>query len=371
VSSKRSYQIPKEELLLIPGLRKYAKPRRFSAKFPTRRLATHADVRKKIEDWHQAKTLPDFKPHDVKFSARKFSVQDLKKIRRVHEAEMGNYAMIEQEIRKEDLFATLYTALTIREFNRIRDEYSKRSKRARTRAERKQINDQWEKHTKAAIAILDKAGLKRLKLTTMKSLVSVLKKDRASFKTIDSIAKTAATVQTFDKIEDAVAVNVGQILTVVQGIVLPSDVIQTFADLCENPVEGQIKKCFSRSFSLSVRLKVWCPTWTNPFRTCWKTFTIAGVSFTLCIDIGYRVDCRGFTAWGCGYAQACATLLGITFCASCSACVTASAAAGVASSAGDCLYGAGASAEIRCYLWGIPVFYCGVGLGLQIHAPCI
>ena len=126
-------------------------------------------------------------------------------------------------------------------------------------------------------------------------------------------------------------------------------VIPTPADLCDRPIEGKYTKHFSRSFNLSVTIGYWCPTWTNPFRWCTKTVTIAGVTVSLGLEVGYRITCCGAIAWGQAYAQACVSVLGQSVCAGCSARVIGLAGISRTGSGSSCSYGLGVSAEAQVH----------------------
>lgn len=141
-------------------------------------------------------------------------------------------------------------------------------------------------------------------------------------------------------------------------------------NLCEQPVQGTYTKHISVSFSLSVTVTYWCPTWTNPFRTCTTTFTLAGVSFNAGLNIGYRITCCGAYAWGAAYAEACATIVGISICASCSARVVGLAGVGRSGSGSTCSYGLAVTAELKCTVGGVTVFYAYVPYGWTISGPC-
>jgi len=147
-------------------------------------------------------------------------------------------------------------------------------------------------------------------------------------------------------------------------------IIPTPDDLCDRPIEGKYTKHFSRSFSLSVRITYWCPTWTNWTRTCTATVTLAGVSFSIGLEVGYRITCCGAIAYGQAYAQACGTILGATVCASCSAKVIGLAGISRSGSGSSCTYGLGVTAELKCMVGSITVFYASVPYGWTITGPC-
>src|SRR5204862_4737948 len=130
-------------------------------------------------------------------------------------------------------------------------------------------------------------------------------------------------------------------------------VITPIRDLCSAPLaQGSYTKHISYSVSLSVRIPYPCCSWSSGCHWCHYTVTLAGVSFSLNLDVGYKVTCCGATAWGQAYAQACATIVGQSVCAGCSATVTGVAGVSRTPVTTGCEYGLGVEAELTCTLAG-------------------
>jgi hypothetical protein len=211
-----------------------------------------------------------------------------------------------------------------------------------------------------------------LKEADLRGFSQELRKNKANFNSIVNIANSGVIV----------GAPSGQPLTVntvatggwvpQTGVFIdPGQVVTTIFGLCDKPfAEGVFTKHFSRSFSLTISLTVWCPTWTNPFRTCKKNFTIAGVSFSVDVQVGYRVTCCGATVWGQAQAQACGTIIGITVCAGCTATITGVAGIGRSGTGSNCTYGIGVNAQLKCTFAGITVFYVQVPFGFNVNGPC-
>src|SRR6185436_16841870 len=113
-----------------------------------------------------------------------------------------------------------------------------------------------------------------------------------------------------------------------------------------------------------------CPTWTNPFRICWATISVATVSVDVGLNVGYRVTCCGAIVWGLAYASACGTLLGITKCVSCTGRVNGVAGFERTPVGSQCSYGIGVNASIQCQVFGATVFNAGWSFGFNVTGPC-
>ena len=111
-------------------------------------------------------------------------------------------------------------------------------------------------------------------------------------------------------------------------------------------------------------------TWTNPFRTCRKTFTLAGVSFSVDLTVGYKVTCCGATAFGQAAVQACASIVGISVCAKCTASVAGVAGLVKTSSGSSCSYGLGVNASLKCEFAGVTLLSLSAPFGWTITGPC-
>lgn len=101
-----------------------------------------------------------------------------------------------------------------------------------------------------------------------------------------------------------------------------------------------------------------------------KSFTLAGVSFSLDLEVGYRVTCCGAIVWGQASVQACGTIIGITVCAQCTAKITGVAGFGRSGSGNNCTYGIGVNAQLKCTFAGITVFQVQVPFGYNVSGPC-
>ncbi|MFO7548085.1 MAG: hypothetical protein R6X29_04325 [Acidimicrobiia bacterium] len=352
-----------EKVERLPG---FGKPREYSVDFDKQAIRA-ADLRKRRNQVMAAVPAPTGpQPRARAIKGVLPTTSEVAKLRAVHESPAAAAELVAQRLDADGALGVTYSALVAVEFNRMKGEYQKRLRSTR---DRRRVEAQWQKVVEAGIQAMDKAGVKGLSGQDLDRVVTELTRNKANFNAVVEIANSAK-----DEViasTESILSPKGNLVTVYEFFKDPWDlVLPTVPDLCERPIEGKYTKHFSRSFNLSVRLTVWCPTWTNPFRTCQKTYTLAGVSFSIGLEVGYRITCCGAVAWGQAYAQACGTILGVTVCASCSAKIIGVTGVGKTGSGSTCQYGLGVTAELKCTFAGVTVFQANVPFGWTITGPC-
>jgi hypothetical protein len=351
-----------EELTSIPG---FANVRRYSAKFP-KRATTPAQMRARQRRFLTSVPPPTVRqPRPKRLHATRLTAAQLTKLRAVHQSSAATAEMVAQKLDPDQTLGLVYSSMATLEYTKLQAERRARLRRGQNRDA---VDAQWEKVVQGAQKAFAAAGLKGLTEAGLDRMAKELSRSRANFNAVVDIANSAT---------DTVAsggprLGYGNYVTIAETLadLFEPVVTPTPPDLCDRPVEGRYTKHISASFSLSVRITYWCPTWTNPFRTCTKTVTIAGVTFSAGLEIGYRITCCGAYAWGAAYAQACATIVGITVCASCSAKVVGVAGVGKSGSGSSCSYGLGVTAELKCTVGGVTVFHVYVPYGWTVTGPC-
>jgi hypothetical protein len=354
-------EVSPEELTKIPG---FATVPKHTAKFP-KRATSAAQLRSR-----QRKALTSVPPPKVtqprpkKLQATRVTAAQLAKLRAVHQSEAATSEMVAQKLDPDQTLGLVYSSIATLEYTKLKAERQARLRKAKDRS---RVDAQWDKVVEAASDAFAAGGVKGLTEAGLDRMSKELSRSRANFNAVVEIANSASDViqSGGPKLAFGNYITVADVIAEILEVVTPAP-----ANLCDRPIEGKYTRHFSYSFALSVRLTVWCPTWTNPFRTCTKTFTIAGVSFSLGLEVGYRLTCCGVTAWGAAYGQACGTIVGITVCASCSAKVVGVAGVAKSGSGSSCTYGLGAYVEIKCTLGGVTLFQLTVPYGWTITGPC-
>jgi len=283
----------------------------------------------------------------------------------VHESQAATAEMVAQKLEPDQTLGVLYSSIAALEYTKLKAERQRRLKKGEDRA---RVDAQWAKIVDQAGDVFAAGGLKNLTEAGIERMTKELSRSRANFNAVVDIANSATDVAA----SGGPKLAYGNFVTITDRLAdfLDLVVLPTPPNLCERPIQGKYTKHLSASFSLSVRITVWCPTWTNPFRTCTKTFTIASVTFSAGLEVNYRITCCGATASGAAYAQICASIVGITVCASCSAKVTGVAGIAKSGSGSSCTYGLGVVAELKCTVAGVTVFQASAPYGWTITGPC-
>jgi len=344
----------------------------FDAKVPLK-AESGLDLKAKIRTWQSAQKAPAENIVLGNISAVPLKSANIAKLRSIAESSTPTgEAVVKQKMQPKDIVNNLFSALTVLEYTKLQSEYKLKLNAATTPSQKNQVNQEWSKVVKAAQQMLGNGGLKNLKEADLNTYSKELTKQKANFNSIVKIANSASPVTGSTDI----ALTAGMSLQggfVPQTGVLIDNAITTISvgDLCSRPfTEGTFTKHFSKSFSLKVRIPYWCPTWTNPFRVCHKEIVVAGASFSLNLNVGYRVSCCGAVAWGQAAAQACVTVLGIRFCAGCTATVTGVTGFGRTGSGNSCTYGMGVNAALKCTFGGVTVLNLQAPFGFNVSGPC-
>jgi hypothetical protein len=351
-----------EKLQEVSGLSKIKK---FTADFP-KKSTNATDFKAAQQKWLKSVPAPSLKPTAARpIKGVLLNVGAVDKLRAVHESTAATAELIGQQLDPDQTLGTLHSALTAYEYIKLQAEYKKRLAAAAAK-DKATVEEQWQQVVSAAQAAHASAGLADLKQADLDKMAAALNSKQANFNAVATIANSATNATSVNTKTAA-----GNFIT--QIAVLPDlvAIVTTIHGLCDKPITGSFTKHFAKSFQLQVSITVWCPTWTNPFRTCKKTFTLAGVSFTVDLSVGYSISCCGATAWGQAAAQVCASIVGISVCASCTASITAVAGTGKSGSGSSCSYGLGLNAELKCQFAGINLFDVNVPFGWTISGPCL
>lgn len=364
-SRRQLVEVSPDRLQKLAGFTRIDK---HSALFPKQSTsAGEARKRQKAALARAAAAVPaQAQPAPKTIKAARLTATELGRLRAVHQSTAASAELIAQKLDPDQALGSAYSALVTYEYTRLKAERKARLGKARNR---KRVDAQWQRVVDGARQAFAAGGLNGLTEADLDRFSTELTRSRANFNAVLEIANSARDVVQTPAGGPASAK--GNFVTIYDTLAdLVPVVIPTPADLCDRAIEGKYTKHFSRSFSLSFTLTYWCPTWTNPFRTCTKTLTLASVSFSLGLEVGYRITCCGATAWGQAYAQACGSILGVTKCAGCTAKVVGLAGISRSGSGSSCTYGLGVTAELKCTIGSITVFYASVPYGWTITGPC-
>lgn len=349
--------------------RTLGKAKTFKDTHPKTAIAATA-LKSKLKTWQNAQAAPSEPVKLEKITAPRLKATEVTKLRAINESATPTAeAIVGQKMEPSKVIGTLFSSLSTLEFTKMESEFKTRLAAATTPAAKAKVQEQWNNIVKAGQQAFASAGLKNLKEADLRSFSTELAQNKANFNTIVKMSNSGVAVSS-EALTTQSALKGGWVPQT--GLLLDNVITTTvIPGLCSVPLkEGRFTKHFSKSFSLTVRIPYWCPSWTNPFKVCHKNITVAGASFSVDVSVGYRVTCCGATAWGRASAEACVTIVGLRFCAGCTATITGVAGFGRTGSGNNCTYGLGINAQLKCTFGGATVLNLQAPFGWNITAPC-
>ena len=367
-------QLSEDKVSRMKGMGKIKK---YSTKFPKQAKKT-AQLKSDLKKWHQSVKAPKApREYTKKIKAIRLKSKHVAQLRQISESPAATAEVIAQKMTPDDVLNVMYSSLTTYEYYKMQAEYKKRQKDAKSAKDKDKLRQDWEEIVKWGQKSFTAAGLKQVTAKDLDDFSRELKRSNNNFNAVVTISNTGVAtpgkkLAATTRATTAISAPTGSFVPQVGAAVDPSVTLaMAAASFCDHPLEGSFTKDISKSFEMKTSLYVWCPTWSAPWRWCWKTFVLAGVSFRVGLDVGYRVSCCGASAWGRAYAEACGTIIGIKVCAGCTASVYGVAGIGrTQSTGGDCSYGLGLTAQLNCVLAGIPVFAFAYSFGYTVTGPC-
>ena len=344
--------------------KKTARGRAYTVKFPRSRIEARR-ARASLRSWQEKQPVPKApKNPTVRIKAVRPSTRALAKLRAVH-ASRTTKDVRDAQMSRDAFLGTLYAALTTYQYARMESEY-----RAAKQSGRPGVEEQWAAVQKAAQTAFAAGGLKTVTPDDLSRFSRTLNANKASRDAVIAIANTGVTRGGPGRLTDS-TIATATIVPNAARLIDDLSLVIPIPTLCTIPVaQGSFTRHFGGSVSLSVTITYWCPSFWHPFRTCTTTITVAGVSWAVDVNVGYKVTCCGATAWGMGSASACATIVGISLCASCTATIVGVAGVSRTPVGKSCLYGLGINASLKCTLFGATIFSVSYPFGWTISGPC-
>ena len=349
------------------------KEKSFTEKYPKKSYST-GELKVNLKNWQKSvskQVEPQIKL--TRIAAVPIKEKEVTSLRAIHESATPTAeAIVIQKMAPEKIVGTLFSSINTLEFIKMEAEYKTRLKDANSPAAKAKVDEDWKNVVQAGSDVFAAGGLKGVNEAKLRSFSTELTKNKNNFTAIVNIANTGLAVRGLTA-QDVTAQSALQAGFVPQtGVLLDEGLIVTeIKNLCSSPfASGTFTKHFHKGFSLVVQIPYWCPTWRKPWRVCYKNVTLAGLSLDINVQVGYRVTCCGATVWGQASAQACATLVGITFCAGCSARIIGVAGIGRTGSGSNCTYGIGINAQLTCTFGNVTVLSVQAPFGYNINGPC-
>lgn len=353
---------------------KISAPTEQQGKFPKRASASATEAKQAFKEWQKQQPIPQVgKNPDVRLKAVTPSAANVEKLAAVTESETAPQELLKQELDEGQFFGTLFSSLTTFEYIRMQGELQKRKTNPKTA---KTADADWAKVVQGFQAAYDAAGMK----VTSDQLATFAKDLAGNKRNLDAVAGIANSRVIKNPppaagLTSADARDAGTLTatfdTTLAKIIDPNLLTIVIPNLCSQPfAQGSITRHWSHSWSLTASLPYPCPTWTNPFRICWSTVTVATVTVDIGLTVGYKVSCCGASAFGQAFAQACGSVLGVTKCVGCTATVVGVAGFSRTPFGTQCNYGLGINASISCQVFGATVFSASWPFGYTVTGPC-
>lgn len=244
-------------------VREFGRVKKFKTKHP-KQLKSRSQQRSAFKTWQKRQSVPTgVRTREGKITAVRLRSSDVSKLREITESTAPTAEAIGQKMGPNQILGTLYSSLTALTFYKMESEYKKRLRGARSPIARKRVESEWKVVLKAGQQAYASAGLRNQKETDLRKYSKELRRNRANFNSVAKIAYFGVLVGASSKrpltkntiILGGWVPQVGVIrdLIPITGIVIEN--------LCSRPfAEGVFTKHYSKSFNLTVRLRVWCPT---------------------------------------------------------------------------------------------------------------
>jgi hypothetical protein len=353
-----------EELSALPGFKRVPT---FEVEFP-KKTSSAAEAKAALSKWQgSVRAPPGEQPRPKTLAAVQLTADHASRLRAVHESDAPIAELISQEMGPDDVLGVTYSSLVAFNYTQMSSEYKTRLAAAKDTKAKEAVTDQWRQIVRGAQQAMAAAGQKGLTEEQLGKMASELGRNKNNFNAVANIANTAKVTP------DTAPQKLGTGAFVTQRAVIASlPVSVSFPPtLCQQPfAQGSFTKHFGNTFSLSVTINVWCPTWTNPFKTCPHTYTLASLMYSVDLSVGYKVTCCGASAWGQAAAQVCGSIVGIQLCASCTASIVGVTGFSRNAVGGQCSYGLGITADLQCKFGSVTVLHVSAPFGWTIMGPC-
>jgi hypothetical protein len=339
-----------------------------------------ADVAKRFKSFQETTPEPPKRLHDDNITAFPILAH---RVAAIHEMHLSTTALSDavavHNMDTRELLGTLSSAMITVDFIKYQASYKQALPKAKTKEDTERLNVQWRQGVAVFTQAFAAMGLPGIEEDHLNAFAKELQADKKVFSSIVTIANTAVGGK-------AVAMNAlsqatGGFVpyTAKLGLAQLGNIVLPW-NLCKSPfAQGVITKHLYHTFSLQVHIDYpclqWCTGWFGVKYPCgwgWcnSTYTIANLSYNVDLQIGYKVTCCGGTAWGSAAANVCASVLGYSFCAGCSATLVGAVGLTQTPSGTNCSYGLGLTAELKCTFSGITIFDVMVPIGYTFQGPC-
>jgi len=330
--------------------------------FPKKNMSA-AEAKAALAKWQGSIKQPQVtQPAPKGIKAVMLTSGHLTALRKVHESDAPTAEALKQDLTPEQLLGIVYSAFVV--FNYTKLAAQKREKATSSRATAAAAAE-WKEIVDGGTQAFSAAGLRGLKQADLDKMASELQRNKANFNAVATIANSAVG----SPLPDSAKLGIGNYVTQTGVRTATPTSIGLPANICSQPlVQGSYTKHFGQCFSLQVTFNAPCVP--KFWKTCQYTVTLAGLCYNVDLSVGYKVTCCGASAWGQAGASVCGTVVGITVCAACTASLIGIAGLSRNAVGGQCTYGLGVVADLRCTFGGVTVMHVSYGYGWTFIGPC-
>jgi hypothetical protein len=332
----------------------------FAAQWP-RNSITPAEAGDALRRWQESLPEPQAPSNPpIEVRAVEPTPAMLSKLAAVINNERTDVATLSQHFDEHTFAGTVYSALLVHRYLVAEGERNRRAAGAQRETE-------WRETVAALGKAFASAGLPGVGEERLSRYAKQLVDNPENLKAVTKLAEGA---RMGEEVADdkAASAPLAQFVPATAKLTSP-DVSNSVPNLCNSPLaQGSYSKHLGGSFPLTLRLRL--PCWPRVWRMCTYTVSIT-LSYSFDLNVGYKVTCCGASAWGQAVAQACASALGVKVCAGCTGAVVG--VAGLSknpATGGNCAYGLGINASLKCTFGGATVFSGSNSWGYTVIAPC-
>jgi hypothetical protein len=335
------------------------RPQIVEAKWPTKQISA-ADARDAFKRWQEKvpePKLPENPP--IKIEAVELTKATLSRLVAVLNSEEAHVEAIRQKFDATTLVSTIYSAFLAHKYMETQGRIDPAAKTAET--QRANVVKSFQEAFAAG-------GLRDV---TEPQLARYAKQIAAYPDALNAITKMANGARAVEgQPEGKSAGGVAKIIPATAKFINLPPILNNIPYLCAGPlVQGVFTKHLSGSVSFTIAFHA--PCFPKIWKTCWYEIPIGSLAYNLDVNVGYKVNCCGASVWGHVVAQACASALGHTACATIQGDITG--VLGVSKTPGSgasCNYGLGVIASLQATFAGYTLFSASATFGYTINGPC-
>ena len=331
------------------------------------------DLNKAFAEYHAKVPVSTISNPPMKLVAQPLSVHQVRSLQAIHESTSPVNEALKQQMLPETIMSTVANCQLVMDYMKLKSDFTVRSGKLKG-AEKEKLTAEYREAVSGFSRAFGELGLTGYDENKIEAAAKELQADKKAFNAVATMLSTAkpASPQTAG-LATRGGGPFGSWNVATGSLTLWPGIGNILASIkfCQQPHTGSFTRHFGETFSLGFTVGYSCwRGWGKGWGTCYYSYTIASLSYSADLQIGYSMNCCGGTAWGAATAQICGSILSYTRCASCSVTIGSAAGVGTVSGAGGCVYGLAMSARLRCEYNGVTLVDVPYQLNYTITGPC-